>query len=82
MRKMSNADSSNFSSEIDCEKENEFEGKAQWEILWIPKIETDKIEGAESLQTKRGPKLTENCHLTIVDMGNGCWTHHHFTSQI
>jgi hypothetical protein len=29
MRKMSNAESSNFSSEIDCEKENEFEGKAQ-----------------------------------------------------
>jgi serine/threonine-protein kinase SRPK3 len=32
--------------------------------------------------TKRGPKLDEDAMLTIVDMGNGCWTHHHYTSQI
>jgi len=29
---------------------------------------------------RRGPKLTKDCHVTIVDMGNGCWDHHHFTS--
>jgi serine/threonine protein kinase len=33
-------------------------------------------------KTKRGPKLNEDAVLTIVDMGNGCWTHHHYTSEI
>ena len=49
----------------------------------VPKLDTEKLnEGQKGAQTKRGPKLSENCHLTICDMGNGCWTHHHFTSQI
>jgi len=48
----------------------------------IPKLNTDELNTDKTLQTKRGPKLRENCHLTICDMGNGCWTHHHFTSQI
>jgi len=31
---------------------------------------------------KRGPLLDENVWLSICDMGNGCWTFHHFTSKI
>ena len=46
----------------------------------IPWLDTDKLN--EGKRMKWGPPLNENCHLTIVDMGNGCWTHHHFTSQI
>lgn len=30
----------------------------------------------------RGPKLDENFRIKIVDLGNACWTHHHFTSKI
>lgn len=30
----------------------------------------------------RGPKLDENVMVKICDMGNGCWTHHHFTPEI
>lgn len=32
--------------------------------------------------SKRGPKVDENVRVKIVDLGNGCWTHHHFTSEI
>lgn len=57
----------------------------------IPKIDTSKLESEsvaepnpidKELLTRRGPKLTEDAILTIVDMGNGCWTHHHYTSEI
>jgi serine/threonine-protein kinase SRPK3 len=26
--------------------------------------------------------IDENVRVKICDMGNGCWTHHHFTSNI
>lgn len=52
----------------------------------MPELKTKEIKAEvktdDALHTKRGPKLTESAKLTIVDMGNGCWTHHHFTSQI
>lgn len=51
----------------------------------IPKLNTNLIkkdDKANDRVTKRGPKIDEDVHLAIVDMGNGCWTHHHFTSQI
>jgi serine/threonine protein kinase len=31
---------------------------------------------------KRGPKINENVQVKICDMGNGCWTYHHFTPEI
>ena len=31
---------------------------------------------------KRGPKLDENLKLKICDLGNGCWTYHHFSTEI
>lgn len=31
---------------------------------------------------KRGPRIDENVQVKIVDLGNACWTYHHFTSQI
>lgn len=51
----------------------------------IPKLNTNLIKEQEKYNervTKRGPKINEDVNLAIVDMGNGCWTHHHFTSQI
>lgn len=30
----------------------------------------------------KGPKLDEDFRLKIVDLGNACWIHHHFTSKI
>lgn len=30
----------------------------------------------------RGPKIDENVMVKICDMGNGCWTYHHFTPEI
>lgn len=30
----------------------------------------------------RGPLANENIRLKICDLGNGCWTHHHFTHKI
>lgn len=31
---------------------------------------------------ERGPLIGEDISLKICDLGNGCWTHHHFTSKI
>ena len=31
---------------------------------------------------KRGPKVDESVQLKLCDLGNGCWTHHHFSSEI
>ena len=31
---------------------------------------------------ERGPLADENINLKICDLGNGCWTHHHFTQKI
>mmetsp|Transcript_40631 Transcript_40631/g.36070 ORF Transcript_40631/g.36070 Transcript_40631/m.36070 type:complete len:368 (+) Transcript_40631:1130-2233(+) len=43
----------------------------------------EETQEDESKETgMRGPKLDENVRLKIVDLGNACWTHHHFTSKI
>ena len=34
------------------------------------------------LHNKRGRKIDETVMVKICDMGNGCWTHHHFTPEI
>lgn len=31
---------------------------------------------------KRGPGLDENVRVKIVDLGNACWFHHHFSTEI
>lgn len=54
--------------------------------LEIPKkpeqsVEEMKKEFAD-LQSKRGRKLDDKVMVKICDMGNGCWTHHHFTPEI
>ena len=36
----------------------------------------------ETLHNKRGRKLDDKVMVKICDMGNGCWTHHHFTPEI
>ncbi len=28
------------------------------------------------------PLLTEDVKIKIADLGNGCWTHHHFSTEI
>jgi serine/threonine-protein kinase SRPK3 len=52
----------------------------------IPRLNTNMVHQESKPNndkvTKRGPKIDEDVNLAIVDMGNGCWTHHHFTSQI
>ncbi len=31
---------------------------------------------------RRGPRISEDVQVKICDMGNGCWTYHHFTPEI
>lgn len=31
---------------------------------------------------KRGPRIDAGVRVKIVDLGNACWTYHHFTPQI
>lgn len=45
-------------------------------------IEEMKADYEEKLNNKRGRKLDEGVMVKICDMGNGCWTHHHFTPEI
>mmetsp|Transcript_15662 Transcript_15662/g.21203 ORF Transcript_15662/g.21203 Transcript_15662/m.21203 type:complete len:272 (-) Transcript_15662:1036-1851(-) len=33
-------------------------------------------------ENKRGPKIGDDVQVKICDMGNGCWTYHHFTPEI
>lgn len=39
-------------------------------------------EEKDGKKSKRGPKIDENVQVKICDMGNGCWTYHHFTPEI
>lgn len=36
-------------------------------------------EQKEKGMHERGPLAREDIMLKICDLGNGCWTHHHFT---
>jgi hypothetical protein len=45
-----------------------------------PRVMQQQIE--EDKAKKRGPKLDENLRLKICDLGNGCWTYHHFSTEI
>lgn len=45
-------------------------------------VEEMKADYEEKLNNKRGRKLDEGVMVKICDMGNGCWTHHHFTPEI
>jgi len=65
------------------EEEEEDEEEKQQEVQQpaAPQEETP-AEGEVNAEGMRGPKLDENFRIKIVDLGNACWTHHHFTSKI
>ena len=42
----------------------------------------EKLQKKEEKSKRRGPKIDENVSVKICDMGNGCWTYHHFTPEI
>jgi serine/threonine protein kinase len=44
--------------------------------------EPNEADQKEETKKKRGPKLDKSVRVQICDMGNGCWTHHHFTPEI
>ena len=33
-------------------------------------------------EMRSGPKIGNDVQVKICDMGNGCWTYHHFTPEI
>ncbi len=39
-------------------------------------------EEYQELHNKRGRKIDDTVMVKICDMGNGCWTYHHFTPEI
>lgn len=41
-----------------------------------------KHEMQEDRAKRRGPKLGEDLKLKICDLGNGCWSYHHFSTEI
>lgn len=42
----------------------------------------DDSQQEKSLENRRGPRINEDVQVKICDMGNGCWTYHHFTPEI
>lgn len=51
--------------------------------LLLDDDEEAQNQALEQEQKKtRGPKIDENVLVKICDMGNGCWTYHHFTPEI
>ncbi len=44
--------------------------------------EEDSADEEVDRAQRRGPKIDENVIVKICDMGNGCWTYHHFTPEI
>jgi len=52
----------------------------------MPKLSLDpkllQQELDEKKAKRRGPKLDESLKLKICDLGNGCWTYHHFSTAI
>ena len=40
------------------------------------------LKSANDRGKKRGPGIDENVKVKIVDMGNACWFHHHFSTEI
>ena len=70
-------------SKIWAEETNEAIENAEAPPVLKPTQTVDEMkkEFAE-LQTRRGRKLDGKVMVKICDMGNGCWTHHHFTPEI
>ena len=48
--------------------------------LMDPRQIRNEIE--EDRAKRRGPKLGEDLKLKICDLGNGCWSYHHFSTAI
>ena len=48
--------------------------------LMDPRQIRNEIE--EDKAKRRGPKLGEDLKLKICDLGNGCWSYHHFSTEI
>ncbi len=78
-------------TDLEAKKKKEEEEKA---ALKKPKEEEVKPKEEEVKEKKKKhkeplplgkdgkPLLGENLKLKIVDLGNGCWTHHHFSTEI
>ncbi len=44
--------------------------------------EMKQVHGVGQVQQRVKNPIDEHIRVKIVDLGNGCWTYHHFTSQI
>jgi len=42
----------------------------------------DQNTHSSEKQHERGPLIDESVNVKICDLGNGCWTHYHFTQRI
>jgi serine/threonine protein kinase len=78
-------------AEIPMKKENSKEDEEAEVISKNTKKEKEVFEedldptsgdNQEEKVASSGPKIDEDVKLKICDLGNGCWTHHHFSSEI
>ena len=67
----------NMTRDFNTEVQEYLEGKQLQSQIKAKKKQ--KLEMQAKNMHERGPLATENIMLKICDLGNGCWTHHHFT---
>jgi len=51
-------------------------------LLDDEKEEQKNTEQEGETRNMRGPRIKDDVQVKICDMGNGCWTYHHFTPEI
>jgi serine/threonine-protein kinase SRPK3 len=67
---------------LDINKTLEKEEPEDKAIKFVDKYTASFSNTNQNRGKKRGPRIDENVEVKIVDLGNACWTYHHFTSQI
>jgi hypothetical protein len=68
--------------ELDGEWQYAFQRDFPMEIQTYFNSLKDKPKKLPENMHARGPLANEDIKLKICDLGNGCWTHHHFTTKI
>lgn len=70
--------------DIDKDPSQEITNKLGIPNLNLKNLDPRKMqqEIEEEKAKRRGPKLEESLKLKICDLGNGCWTYHHFSTEI
>ena len=81
-KKQSKAANTASQTRDDKANEKQFDGLLDGEAATKEQDEKEREEREKEEEIKRGPRIGDDVQVKICDMGNGCWTYHHFTPEI